>query len=138
MAPASDFVKRLSRILANDPRYHEEAYLFVMASLVQTVEAHGTPPRHVSGQELLEGIRRNARAQFGPMARTVFEHWGIKNSLDFGHVVFNMVREGILSKTEADGLGDFEDEFFFENLFDPSRYRLPAKEQGAKQWQTKQ
>jgi uncharacterized repeat protein (TIGR04138 family) len=59
------------------------------------------------------------------MASTVFQHWGIKNSLDFGHIVFNMVQEGILSKTETDSLEDFRDSVFFDNLFDHAAgYRL--------------
>ena len=47
--------------------------------------------RHVSGQELLDGIRRFALNQFGPMVVTVFEEWGVHNCRDFGEIVFNMV-----------------------------------------------
>ena len=117
MEPLKDFLTSLRRVLARDPRYKEDAYLFVMGSLVKTIE--GLPqPRHITGRELLDGIRRNALDQFGPMADTVFEHWGIKNSLDFGRIVFNMIGEGILSKTETDALEDFADEVFFEKLRD--------------------
>ncbi len=124
MGELHNFFLKLSRILQNDPRYKEEAYLFVMASLGRAVECLDKP-RHITGTELLQGIKLEAEQQFGPMAPTVLEHWGIKNSLDFGRIVFNMVREGILSKTETDTLEDFEDSVFFESLFDSAAaYRL--------------
>jgi len=119
-----DFFGRLGRALEKDKRYKEDVYLFVMAALARAVQSF-EKPRHVTGRELLKFIRVEAAAQFGPMARTVLEHWGIKNSLDFGHVVFNMVHEGILSKTENDSLNDFEDALFLENLFDEAEaYQL--------------
>ncbi len=117
MGNQSEFFLGLSRILKKDSRYKEESYWFVMAALGRA--AHNLPkPRHVSGQELLESIRREAEEQFGPMAATVFEHWGLKNSLDFGHIVFSMVREDILFKEESDALEDFNQAGFFQNLFD--------------------
>ena len=124
MSGESDFIARLSRILASDSRYKEEAYYFVMASLSRGIQ-HLKEPRHLTGGELLGWLQEEAEDQFGPMASTVFHHWGVKNSLDFGHIVFNMVREGILSKTEMDSLDDFKDAVFFQNLFDEhSGYRL--------------
>ncbi len=117
MQNLTDFQERLSTILHTDRRYKTDAYLFVMTALDRAVRAQ-TRPRHVTGRELLQSIRQEAKDQFGPMAAAVLEHWGIKNSLDFGHIVFNMVREGILSKTETDTLEDFKDIVFFKDLFD--------------------
>ena len=74
----------LEKIIAQDPRYTSEAYRFVMASLHYTQAKLGKP-RHVTGQELSEGIRKYGLEQFGPLTRTVFEHWGIKNTEDFDH-----------------------------------------------------
>lgn len=127
MAALRDLLGRLSEVVRKDPRYCQEAYVFVMAALGRSIRALGKP-RHLTGGELLAGIREEAEAQFGPMAATVFEHWGVKNSLDFGRIVFNMVHEGILSKTETDALEDFEDNVFFSTLFDQgSGYRLPEE-----------
>ena len=124
----NDFFVRLSAILKSDRRFKEEAYLFVMASLSRSIQ-NLEKPRHITGSELLRAIQQEAEDQFGPMAATVFEHWGIKNSLDFGLIVFNMVQEGILSKTEEDSLEDFKDAIFFQNLFDSvSGYRLRDEE----------
>ena len=113
----NDFLMRLDNILENDRRFDKEAYFFVMAALGRVLDKLDKP-RHVNGKELLDSIRKETEDQFGPMGATVFQHWGINNSLDFGEIVFNMVSEGILSKTEDDRVGDFEDSVFFENLFD--------------------
>ena len=124
MSELRSFAAGLKKLLRSDARYKAEAYLFVMAALSRTL-AKLENPRHLTGGELLAGIREEARAQFGPMARTVFEHWGIKNSLDFGEIVFKMVQVGILSETDSDKLDDFADERFFDNLFDSdSAYQL--------------
>lgn len=130
MGDVKEFIARLARIEGQDPRYKQDAYFFVMTALGRAVRDF-PEPRHVTGSELLAAIRQEAEHQFGPMSSTVFAHWGIKNSLDFGRIVFNMVREGILSKTERDALEDFNDSVFFENLFDhDAGYRL-ADEEGA-------
>jgi uncharacterized repeat protein (TIGR04138 family) len=132
MTALRDLLGRLSGILKNDPRYHQEAYVFVVASLGRALCALEAP-RHLTGADLLAGIRDEASEQFGPMAATVFEHWGVKNSLDFGMIVFNMVHEGILSKTETDTLEDFKDEAFFSTLFhEGSGYRMPDDEKSLK------
>ena len=132
MGELQDFFLRLSKILQKDTRYREEAYLFVMAALGRAVGCLDKP-RHITGPELLQGIKLEAEQQFGPMATTVFEHWGVKNSLDFGRIVFNMVREGILSKTENDVIEDFDNHVFFESLFDGAvAYRLTDEPQPIK------
>lgn len=125
MRNVKDFLVRLDRIIQTDTRYNRHSYFFVMTALSRTI-GQSPKARHISGRELLQGIRREARDQFGPMAGTVFCAWGLKDSLDFGRVVFNMVHEGILSKTDSDRLEDFHDEGFFENLFDENEgYRIP-------------
>jgi uncharacterized repeat protein (TIGR04138 family) len=124
MGPLDDFFGRLALILKQEPRFREEAYLFVMAGLGRAARLLPAP-RHLTGRELLEGLRLEAEEQFGPMAGEVFRHWGIKNSLDFGRIVFKMVDQGILSKAEQDRLEDFDDPAFFERLFDDrAAYRL--------------
>ena len=106
------FEKAIDLILAKDPRFQREAYSFVKEALDHTQKAikkqNRGRVRHVSGQELLEGIREFALAQYGPMAITLLEEWGIHNSRDFGEIVFNMVDVGWLAKTDKDSRADFE------------------------------
>jgi uncharacterized repeat protein (TIGR04138 family) len=103
-------------ILRKDPRFPMAAYLFVMEALGYTVRQIGER-RHVSGRELLGGIRDFALDAWGPLARHVFHTWGIRETADFGAIVFNLVENGVLSKTEDDKLEDFANVAgFFESL----------------------
>src|SRR6185369_4538979 len=100
------FEETLEAIVAKDPRFHRDTYLFVRDALdhtrklvekqVQEGRIRDVIGHHVTGQELLAGIREHALMQFGPMVITVFEEWGIKNCQDFGEIVFNMVEIGLL------------------------------------------
>ncbi len=72
---------------------------------------------HVTGQQLLEGIRKLGIERYGGMAKIVFEHWGVKATLDFGNIVINMVNEKVLSKTPEDSIDDFRDVYDFEDVF---------------------
>jgi uncharacterized repeat protein (TIGR04138 family) len=73
--------------------------------------------RHITGQELLDGIRQFALQQFGPMAATVFEEWGLMNCRDFGDIVFNMVEISLLAKTDKDSRDDFQNGYDFTDAF---------------------
>jgi uncharacterized repeat protein (TIGR04138 family) len=73
--------------------------------------------RHVTGQELLEGIRQYGLQQYGPMTMTVLAEWGLNNCRDFGEVVFNMVESGLLAKTEKDTRSDFQKGYDFTDAF---------------------
>ena len=105
------FEDALGLILLKDPRYQREAYLFVREALDHTQKVlsrqnRGDLLRHVSGQELLAGIREFAIAEFGPMAQMVLEEWGVRDCRDFGEIVFNMVETG---GSPVFTLGDLKD-----------------------------
>lgn len=106
----------LEPILAADRRYAAEAYLFIQEGLEYTVKKL-KKPRHVSGQELLEGIRDFALRQFGPITRRVLSEWGINACVDFGNIVFNLVDHGLLGKTEKDSIEDFMEGYDFNEAF---------------------
>ncbi len=106
----------LGDILRNDPRHPRAAYDFVREALHHTVE-NLKEQRHVSASELLDGIRRYAREQYGPLARTVFASWGVKETKDFGLIVFNLVSAGEMGKTEDDDIKDFDAVYKFEDAF---------------------
>ena len=116
------FSESVDEILSKDGRYDRDAYYFVREGLDYTLKMlkkHGDRqiPRHVSGQELLEGLRRYTLHQFGPMAKMVLAHWGIHQCDDFGEIVFNMVEKGILGKTEQDSREDFKGGYDFDEVF---------------------
>jgi len=111
-----DFYKAVEEMCAVDARYKPDSYEFLMQALHYT-QSKLKVKTHVTGQQLLEGIREFAIEQWGPMAKTVFKHWGITRTEDFGNIVFNMVHKRLLSKTEEDSLNDFKDVYDFEVVF---------------------
>jgi uncharacterized repeat protein (TIGR04138 family) len=109
-------VERIRNVVEKDPRFPPEAYRFLFEALDFTVKRFGVR-RHISGVELLEGIRDYSLHQFGGMTRTVFKLWGIEKTVDFGDMVFNMVDEGLMGKTDTDTRDDFERIYDFDDAF---------------------
>ena len=97
-------------------RYKPNAYKFTLDAVHFTANRIGER-RHITGEELLEGIRELALDRFGPMAKTVFEQWGIARTEDFGEIVFQLVEAGLLGKTDRDRPSDFAQGFDFNDAF---------------------
>jgi uncharacterized repeat protein (TIGR04138 family) len=112
----------LDVIVDKDPRYARDAYHFIKDALDFTQRLIGKESkgkvRHVTGQELLDGIRQHALQQFGPMTVTVLAEWGVRNCRDFGEIVFNMVESSLLAKTERDSREDFQNGYDFTEAFE--------------------
>ncbi len=115
------FAEALHSIVRSDPRYERDAYVFLRDALdfttKQQKKTKGTSVRHVSGPELLEGLRQYALKEFGPMVMTVFDSWGIHASEDIGNMVFNLIGAGIFGKTEKDSIEDFRNVYDFREVF---------------------
>lgn len=127
---------QLAEVVRRDPRYAFEAYEFLFDALEHTQEMLGRAPRegtaspgpecHVSGPELLNGVRDLALREFGLMARTVFRMWGINRTADFGEIVFNLVEGKLMSKTDEDSRTDFCDIYDLDKaLTEDYRIELP-------------
>lgn len=119
----------LQGILTRDPRYATEAYIFIRAGLDYTVHRL-EKPRHVSGRELLDGVREFALSEFGPMTQTVLNGWGIQRTEDVGEIVFNMVETGLLGKTDKDSRSDFANGYSFDEAFRKPFRPLAATQAG--------
>lgn len=117
MQEIDDIATKIRKILDSYPSYKLEAYSFVLDALHDTV-GKLPAPRHVSGQEFLNGIREYALDQFGPMARMVLNHWGVHETLDIGKIVFAMVEAGLMRKEARDSLEDFRNYYDFKQAFD--------------------
>ena len=124
----------LAELLRRDRRYHRDAYFFVFEALRYAQEQRGfdtsLPPeaedeehRHVTGQQLCEAIRSYALQQYGLLARSVLNTWGIRSTGDFGEIVFNLIDIGQMKKTESDRREDFDNVFDFDDglqdVFEP-------------------
>lgn len=111
----------LDKMVEQNPRYRRDAYLFLREALEFTQKtiskANKNQVRHITGTELLHGIREYALALYGPMTITVLDEWGITSTEDFGHMVFLMVENNLLRKTEQDSLEDFKRGYSFDEAF---------------------
>ncbi|MDR2579169.1 MAG: hypothetical protein LBC70_10255 [Chitinispirillales bacterium] len=91
-----------------DDRYKIGAYGFVLRGLDFYISKIGGK-RHVSGQELSGALIVFAHKQFGLMAKSVFDYWGVKTTGDLGCIVYNMIKVGMMDKQPGDSLDDFFD-----------------------------
>lgn len=133
-------------LLRRDRRYKYDAYVFVFEALnyAQNVLGMGNeslseagpgpsrpassgPERHVTGQELCEAIRRYALQQYGYMAKTVLNSWGVGRTDDFGEIVFNLIDIGHMRKTSHDRREDFSEVFDFDTAFE-EEFRITLSE----------
>ncbi len=116
MENPEQLLDKIQKLIDLNRQYKFEAYSFVRAALHYAMTAL-PKPRHITGQEFCDGIRRYAIDQFGPLARTVLEYWGVHETLDFGKIVFALVEVGLMRKTEEDTLGDFTNVYDFKAAF---------------------
>ncbi|MEE9584409.1 MAG: Minf_1886 family protein [Candidatus Brocadiales bacterium] len=127
------WLDKLHNLTQKDRRYPLPAYQFVFEALDYTVHrlkknlsSSLEGERHVTGQELLEGIEEYALDQFGYMAKTVFEQWGTVRGEDFGEIVFNLVESGLMGKTESDTKNDFDVSYDFQKTLE-EHFRFSGK-----------
>lgn len=128
--------RTVERVAAEVGLYPLDAYEFVQQGLGFAVQlTHGeekpadpsTPvdpaSRHISGQQLCEGLREYAQAQWGLLARTVLRRWNVTCTFDFGRLVFALIDAGQLQRTDEDSVEDFRDVYDFREAFD-RRYAI--------------
>lgn len=112
----------LRSVAKKDGRYRLQAYQFLFDALDTTVQLVGKAEsdgadRHVSGRELLEGMRVHASRLFGPLAAQVWRSWGVHTTRDWGRIVFNLVEHEMLRRQETDAIEDFDDGYDFDEAF---------------------
>jgi uncharacterized repeat protein (TIGR04138 family) len=137
----SDAAQTLADLLRDDKRYQRSAYLFVFDALNyahselgmgaapggEEQEQGATTERHLTGQELCEAIRLYALDQYGYMAKCVLNSYGVNTTGDFGEIVFNLIRVGLMRKTPEDRREDFDDVFDFETGLEQSFQITPPE-----------
>ena len=114
---SAEKTETILEIVRRDGRFSAQAYYFIFDALDWTIQRM-RKVRHVTGKELLSGIREYATEHFGFLAATVLREWGVKRTGDFGEIVFNLVEAGLLSRTENDTRADFVDIYDFEEAFE--------------------
>lgn len=118
---AMHFEQAVVSILERDQRFAPGAYEFLKEALDFTLkrvmDQNGGIPRHVAGQELLAGFRDLALQQFGPMASTLLQEWGVRSCSDVGDMVFLLIEENIFGRQDSDSKADFDSVYDFEEAF---------------------
>ena len=99
------------------PKYTEAAYLFLLNALQRRLSSLELP-RHINGAEVADAVRQLALERFGPLARNVLEHWGVRGTTDIGEIVFALVDCGVLITQPDDSPEDFEGLFTFDEAFE--------------------
>ena len=125
-----EFAEAVDLVTNQDSRYDREAYFFLRDALDHTVKIgkksrEMQPDKHVTGQQLLEGIRHYALKLYGPMVVTVLDYWGVRQCQDFGEMVYNLINVGVFGKKDSDSIEHFKEGYSFKEAFvDPY---LPEK-----------
>lgn len=123
-----DFDEVTRGLCQKDPRYTPQAYHLVRLALdhaqnkvhgelKKNAEAKGIIQRHVSGGELLDGFREYVLNTYGPMSYHLLQNWGLKKTVDVGHIVFQLIEAGLFGKSDEDDLADFENLYDFKEAF---------------------
>ena len=109
----------MEQIRLRESRFHESAFLFVLASL-EFLQSRMPERRHVDGRELAHAVRELALERFGVLARLVLDHWGVRSTAHVGDIVFALVETGLLMSQPGDSKLDFTDVFDFDDAFEGS------------------
>ncbi len=118
----------MEQLIREDGRYPPEAYEFLHAGLTKAVsDTHGEDAvrveaepgqNHVTGQQMCVSLRNLAIERWGMLAKTVLAQWNIRETLDFGNMVYLLIRNSYMRKTDEDSIDDFRDVFDFDAAFD--------------------
>ncbi len=103
-------------MVKRNPKFKGEAYQFVLESIRAWMTGLESP-RHVSAEEVADAVRVAALKRFGPLARSVLEHWGLHSTRDIGLVVFTLVDHDYLVKRSEESLDDFAGLYRFDDAF---------------------
>ncbi|PHS02361.1 MAG: hypothetical protein COA78_21415 [Blastopirellula sp.] len=148
------------QLLKDDPRFRIEAYQFVrealsfgqnddeeesedaiddlseidealiLGELEEDEDWQEEQEHHLTGQILCEAIRVYAQQQYGYMAKTVLNSWGLTSTSDFGEIVYNLIEIGMMKKSNTDRREDFNDVYDFESAFVQNfRFEIPEETQ---------
>ena len=109
--------KSLEQITREDSRYSSDAVRFVYEGLSYTAKKITAEPRHVTGQNLCEGLKKMAIEKWGRLAMLVLNTWGVKTTRDFGEIVFLLIKHKWMMAQPTDSIDDFNDVYDFKTAF---------------------
>lgn len=132
---AETFDDVVSRIYEADFRFDPDAYFYLREVVDRTAHDLGrdgpkAENRHLTGAELSNGFRNCMLEDFGPLAATVADEWGLGTSDDLGAMVYNLIEAGAFGKSASDRKSDFHGLFDFGEVLEapylPESEKRPA------------
>ncbi len=118
-----DKPKSIDEVILTDGRYPSDAYNFLHEGLAKAVrQVHGIElgkgeQSHVSGQDICCALRELADERWGMLAQTVLAKWNIRQTDDFGNMVYLLIHSGLMRKTDEDSIDDFHAVYDFAKAF---------------------
>ena len=121
--------KTMEEVIRGDGRYPLEAFAFLHDALNRAVgevygpgasapqDPEGVEARHVSGEQLCNAMRDLALERWGRLAQPVLAKWNIHATIDLGHMVYLLVNNSFMRKTDEDSVEDFRDVYSFGDAF---------------------
>ena len=73
---------------------------------------------HITGRQLCLGLAELALKNWGRLARVVLNYGGVKNTRDFGEIVYLLIRHNWMSAQPEDSIEDFNNIYDFESFFE--------------------
>lgn len=120
-----DVENKIALLMAEESRYDAAAYEFVLNAVTFTTSQKGIKG-HVTALELLKGMKKYARLQYGAVSHLLLYHWGIHSAADAGRIVYLLIGTQLLSASESDREEDFQVDFDF-SAFPESSAELPVE-----------
>ena len=117
----------ICKICEEDDTFPPMAYCFVRDSVHKALDNivkakreigfdNGEVP-DIKGADLCRFFRDTLISRFGPCAIDVLDTWNIKQTSDFGKIIYKLISVEILGKSENDSIEDFDDVFDFTEEF---------------------
>ncbi len=102
------FEEAVDKIMQRHGEYAPDAYDFLRQAMnTSAPQGRGKENSHLSADELYMRVCLLALEEFGPMARTVLQFWGINSGRDIGNIVFHLIEVGVFGKQEDDSIEQF-------------------------------
>ena len=117
----------IRKIYEEDDTFPPMAYCFVRDSVHKALENiakvnreigfDNEVPPDIKGADLCRFFRDTLLTRFGPCAIDVLDTWNIKQTSDFGKIIYKLISVEILGKSENDSIEDFDNVYDFTEEF---------------------
>ncbi len=112
--------ERLRTIMKERGLYSEHAYMFMFDVVTGILFRQ----RHVDAPQIQKAIEVVAQDQFGYLAKLVFKRWGLNTSNDFGKIMDDMVKAGILVENKDQESSTLDSLFTIDELFNEQKFKF--------------